>query len=52
MTAPTNWYLVNVSFNKITAPIIATTGSKYKNSAVLVWPIFGMANNCKNKAIA
>ena len=40
------------SFNNITAPIIATTGSKYKNNAVFDWPILGMANSCRNNAIA
>ena len=32
--------------------MIATIGSEYKNKAVFDWPILGIANNCKSKAIA
>ena len=52
MQVPIIWVLFNTSFNNITAPKIPVMGSRYKNSAVFVWPILGIAKSCKNKAIA
>ena len=52
MIAPKDWYKFNTSFNKKIDAKTATVGSEYSNKAVLDWPILGMAESCKKKAIA
>ena len=49
---PNNCIEVKDSLRSITAPNIPVIGSRYKNKAVFVWPILGIASNWRNKAIA
>ena len=52
MAVPNNWIEDSCSLRIKTAPNIPVIGSKYKNNAVFVWPIFGIANSWRNNATA